>query len=80
MRPLPSAPWQLAHPELIEISRPAAASGERSIGALDELDEQAPRIKVKDKPITENFNKSLYVITKYYLLRQVEFAIVVKKS
>jgi ABC-type enterochelin transport system substrate-binding protein len=58
--PFPSAPWQLAQPAFIEISRPAAASGERSTGALDELEEHAPRIATS--ATTENFNQSLFAM------------------
>jgi hypothetical protein len=78
---LPSSPWQLAHPAEIEISRPAAASGDKSAGALDELDEHAPRASsatavARAESLTESFD----CIFKDYLWRQVEFAIVVNKQ
>ena len=80
-RPLPSSPWQLAQPAEIEISRPAAASGDRSNGALVEPDEQAPSVSsavTVARP--ENLNKCLDCTFKDYQCLQVEFAIVVKKQ
>ena len=78
-RPSPFSPWQLAQPAVMLISRPAAASGERSTGALEEVDEHdATNTDSATIDTTENFDHNLFAIPKQYLCRQVEFGIVVK--